>query len=247
MSAHFDRLASRYDELRPVDEHWWELFELLVSAGDLRGRRVLELGAGTGRLSQALAEQAHAKAWAVDASAEMVAEARANGVTAKLARAEALPFRTGSFDRVVARMAVHLFDRPAAFVESFRVLRADEGRLAIATEDPSAFDRHWLTPFFPSLPEVERARFPDESTLRTELTAAGFARVSFERLTQARRSTRDRALAVVRGRAFSTFDLLSPAEYAAGLTRMESELDGPFDHTFSWLVAVADASVRTGV
>jgi len=239
VSAHFDELAPRYDELRPVDEQWWALFDLLVELGDLRGRRVLELGAGTARLSQGLAERAYARAWAVDASPAMVAEARANGVTAKVARAEELPFRDGSFDRSVARMAVHLFDRPRAFGEVRRVLRAN-GRLLIATSDPLAFAEHWLTPFFPSLPEVEHARFPDEAALREELGAAGFERLSFERLTQRRTVTRGRVLAIVRGRAFSTFDLLPPEEYDAGLARLEVELAGPVTYSFRWLVAVAD-------
>ena len=42
--AHFGRVARRYDELRPADENWWELFELLVREGDLVGRRVLDIG-----------------------------------------------------------------------------------------------------------------------------------------------------------------------------------------------------------
>ena len=38
-SPDFDRYAARYDELRPVDENWWELFDAIVRAGDLRGAR----------------------------------------------------------------------------------------------------------------------------------------------------------------------------------------------------------------
>src|SRR5205823_10797630 len=57
MNPDFGRLAPVYDRIRPVDENWWEVFEVVVREGDLRGRRVLDLGCGTGRLSGALADR----------------------------------------------------------------------------------------------------------------------------------------------------------------------------------------------
>ena len=51
----FGRLASSYDRLRPTDESWLELLDVLVREGDLVGRRVLDVGCGTGRLSAAFA------------------------------------------------------------------------------------------------------------------------------------------------------------------------------------------------
>ncbi len=177
----FDRCAARYDELRPVDENWWQLFERLVELGALRGERVLEIGCGTGRLAQALEERALARVWAVDASSEMVARTKGLGVNARLARAEALPFKRGWFDAAVLRMVVHLVDRPRALAEAARIL-APSGRLVIATEDPASFDNVWFARCFPSVPELERGRFPDEPTLRAELAAAGLRDVSVERL-----------------------------------------------------------------
>ena len=103
--SHFEEVAARYDELRPADENWWRLFDAMVELGDLRGSRILEVGAGTARLSAALAERAYAKVWAVDASAAMVAQAKAAGVNARVASAESLPFKQGWFDRAVARMS----------------------------------------------------------------------------------------------------------------------------------------------
>src|SRR6185312_2281426 len=86
-STHFDELASRYDELRPADDNWWRVFDALVELGDLRGMRVLEVGAGTARFAAALAERAHARVWAVDASPTMIERAKAAGVNARVARA----------------------------------------------------------------------------------------------------------------------------------------------------------------
>ena len=50
----FGRIAPRYDELRNIGERWPELVDLLVREGDLRGRRVLDVGSGTGRLATIL-------------------------------------------------------------------------------------------------------------------------------------------------------------------------------------------------
>jgi SAM-dependent methyltransferase len=238
----FDRLAPDYDRLRPLDERWWELFDVLVRAGDLRGRRVLEVGCGPGRLAEALAERARARVWAVDASPEMIAVASSRPTTGarfKVARAEALPFKAGWFERAVLRMVVHLLDRAAAFRELARVLE-QRGRLVVATHDPAWFDVHYLAGIFPSIPEIDRARFPDAAALEAELLAAGFAPVSVEPFRQEVSVPRVDVLERIRGRAYSTFDLLPPGEYEAGLERAEHELPDPLRYRHEWLVVSAD-------
>jgi len=234
----FDGLAARYEELRPVDDNWWEAYEALVRLGHLRGRRVLEVGCGTGRLAQALEERELARVWAVDVSEAMVARARELGVNARVARAEALPFKAGWFDAVVMRMVLHLTDRPRALEQAARVL-APQGRLAIATEDPDSFDDVWFTRFFRSVPAIDRARFPTADVLRLELAAAGFGAVEIEHLRQHREQTRDRSLDLIRSKGLSTFSLLDPAEYEEGLARAEAELPERFEYRFDWLLVGA--------
>ena len=72
----FDARAQHYDSLRPQNDAWWSRFHALVELGDLRGRRILDIGCGTGQLASALVEQAHAKVWGVDSSVEMLRVAR---------------------------------------------------------------------------------------------------------------------------------------------------------------------------
>jgi SAM-dependent methyltransferase len=237
-SSGFDRCAARYDELRPVDDNWWEVFETIVRLGELRGQRVLEIGCGTGRLAEALQDRELARVWAVDASPEMVALAKRLGVNARVAGAERLPFKPGWFDAAVLRMVVHLVDRPLAFAEAARIL-APGGRLVVASEDPAGFDEIWFARWFPSVPDLERTRFPDEELLRAELGAAGFADIRVERLEQQRSITREQALAILREKAYSTFELLPRDVYEHGLARAEADQPARLDYRFRWLVAAA--------
>jgi hypothetical protein len=135
-------------------------------------------------------------------------------------------------------MALHLFDRPRALEQAARVLSPD-GSVVVATEDPTSFEDVWFTRFFPSVPEIERARFPGEEQLREELAPAGFGRVEIEHLRQHREQTRERAIDLIRSKGFSTFDLLDPAEFEEGLARAEAELPDRFGFTFDWLLAAA--------
>jgi ubiquinone/menaquinone biosynthesis C-methylase UbiE len=206
-----------------------------VREGDLVGRRVLDVGCGTGRLAAALQERG-SRVWGVDPSPEMVAAAAERGVNAKLARAEQLPFKAEWFERAVLWLSVHLVDRGRAFAEIWRVL-APEGRLVIATFDPSHFDRFWLNTIFPSLEQIDRERFPTTDDLEDELRAAGFEpRVL--RLSQRAEISREAALERIRGRYISTLELLSDAEYRAGTEKAERELPDEIDYALEWLVAI---------
>ena len=212
--------------------------------GDLRGRRVLEVGTGTGRLAAALAERELAKVWAVDPSPEMLAVARrqtSRGVAFKQARAEALPFKDGWFERAVAMLVVHVLDRPRAFAELRRVLRAD-GRLAVATFDPAHIRGYWLNRYFPSIAEIDLARFAPADVLVEELREAGFMAVRTLRLHQRATIDRETALERIRGRHISTFDLIDETEIEVGLNRATKDLPDQVEYRTEWLVVVASCS-----
>jgi ubiquinone/menaquinone biosynthesis C-methylase UbiE len=238
--------AVEYDRLRPVDESWWAVFERLVAEADLRGRRVLDVGCGTGRLCTALVERALARAWGVEPAPRMLEIARGRvprGVGLKEGRAEELPFKDAWFDRVVYWLVVHHVERPAAFAEAARVLAAD-GKLAIVTFDPDEFPQHWLVRYFPTIETIDRARFPTPAQLETELPAAGFSQPRFVRVAQRHTIQREQALERIRGRHVSTFDLLDPAEYEAGLARAERELPDEVEVHREGLIVVADRRAK---
>jgi SAM-dependent methyltransferase len=115
----FGRAASAYAENRPdyaqaaVD---WAL-------GLAPGPRVLDLGAGTGKLTAALVALG-ADTTAVEPDAAMLAELRSAlpDVRALAGSAEAIPLPDASVDAVVAGNAMHWFDMDVAGPEIARVL-----------------------------------------------------------------------------------------------------------------------------
>jgi SAM-dependent methyltransferase len=158
----------------------------------------------------------------------------------KPGRAEELPFRAGWFERAVMWLVCHLVDRPPSFGELRRVL-ADDGRLVIVTFDPAHFGTFWLDPYFPSIQEIDRARFPDAGRLEDELLAAGFGDVRFYRRSQRGSLTREQAIERIDKGHISTFDLLDPDEVARGRQLALDRLPSTVEYAMEWLIAVTVA------
>ena len=93
---------------------------------------VVDLGAGTGKLTRGLVALGH-RVTAVEPLAEMRAELEAAlaGVTALAGSAESIPLSDASADVVVCGQAFHWFDHASALPEIARVLRTGGGRLAL--------------------------------------------------------------------------------------------------------------------
>jgi ubiquinone/menaquinone biosynthesis C-methylase UbiE len=129
-AAGFARAADAYERGRPgfpaaAIGHLVEALRLAP------GRRVLELGAGTGKLTRELAPTG-AVLTAVEPVAQMRArlEAAVPGAEALEGTAEAIPRPDASADAVVVAQAFHWFDGPRALREIARVL-VPGGRLGL--------------------------------------------------------------------------------------------------------------------
>ena len=122
----FGAVAAAYERGRPgypAEAAAW------LMDGD--ARIVLELGAGTGKLTRTLVEQGHA-VHATDPDRAMldVLEAQVPGASVKQATAEEIPANDRSVDVVVVAQAFHWFDHERALPEIARVLRPG-GHLAL--------------------------------------------------------------------------------------------------------------------
>ncbi len=119
LGSSFGAAAAAYAEHRPSYAHAAVSWALAPAPGP----RVLDLGAGTGKLTAALTGLG-AEVTAVEPDPAMLTELRRAlpAVRALAGRAEAIPLRDASVDAVLAGHALHWFDMTLAGPEIARVL-----------------------------------------------------------------------------------------------------------------------------
>lgn len=119
----FGTVAAAYAEHRPDYPEAAVRWCLAPAGHDVSQLRVLDLGAGTGKLTALLAGLG-AGVTAVEPDPSMLAELGRllPGVRAVPGRAEAIPLADGSVDAVVCGQAMHWFDMDTAVPEIARVL-----------------------------------------------------------------------------------------------------------------------------
>src|SRR5262249_16414064 len=153
-------------------------------------RRVLEIAAGTGVVTRALAKglPGHVEIVATDLNQAMVDHAAAIGtarpVEWRQADAMQLPFSDASFDAVVCQFGAMFFpDKAKAFAETRRVLRKDGVFLfnvwdRIEENDFADAVTHALESVFPDDPPRFLARTPhgyhDRAIIERDLAQGGF-------------------------------------------------------------------------
>ena len=184
----------------------------------LRPSKVLELAAGTGVVTRALASSLPATVTitATDLNQAMLDEASARGTSRPVhwrqADAMQLPFEDGAFDAVVCQFGVMFFpDKPAAFAEARRVLTSGGTFLFNVwdrleeNEIPDVVTRA-LESVFPDNPPRFMARVPhgyhDPDVIRRDLAAGGFTLSPEIETVEARSrssSARDAAVAFCQG------------------------------------------------
>jgi ubiquinone/menaquinone biosynthesis C-methylase UbiE len=162
----------------------------------------------------------------VEPSSEMIARARAAAPAARLVRgrAEGLPWRDATFDRIYCVNALHHFaDRMQFFLEARRILKPGGGLLTIGKDPHVDRDAWWVYEYFPETLEIDRRRFARVRTLRGEMALAGFAWTeSFEcdRI-EALMPAGDALATGVVDRAYtSQLTVLSNEEFDAGVARI---------------------------
>lgn len=216
----YDRVASSGDYPRRYDGNRYRDTAAVLTAFVGDAARVLELGCGTGHWVETLGSVG------LDPSLGMLGRARTRVPRAPLvqARAEALPFLAGSFERVLVVNALHHFEDPARAIREARRVLAGGGLIVIGLDPSTRRDQWSLYDFFPTTRERDRVRYPAMAHVRAWMEDAGFVRFevrvaeTFEEEVPARLALSSGALAK---ETTSQLSELSDEAYAAGIAAIE--------------------------
>ncbi|HJV37508.1 MAG TPA: class I SAM-dependent methyltransferase [Geothrix sp.] len=209
----FSAIAGKYDLLNHVlsggvDFWWW--WRMARRAGAAPGKRFLDVAAGTGDSSVALARRG-AEVVSTDFTHAMLrlgpAKFRRKGLADRIwassdADAQRLPFKDATFDGITICYGIRNVEaRPLAYGEFLRVLKPGGQLTILEFSTPvvpglkAVYDWYslrvlprigaWISgdaSAYTYLPESIRG-FPDQRALAAELTAAGFREVGWTNLT----------------------------------------------------------------
>lgn len=215
LARSFQSIGVDYDRYRPGFPG--EVLDLLAPE---TVDNAVDLGAGTGKLTELLVHRAH-NVVAVDPSRAMldVLIQKLPQVHAHLATAETIPVATGSQDLVTVAQAFHWFDQKSACAEISRILRPG-GTLALLwnTSDPGCeWDQAAYRVAHPGLLATTTEGVPRQESL------LGFESVSAHALRWEERISRGHYLR--RWLTVSTFLAATPPERAEMTSRIERILD----------------------
>ena len=198
--------------------YWLDVISQSVAKGSVS--EILDLGCGTGRYSNALADYFDANVIAFDPSEKMLAEARrkpSRRVRYQRASGELLPLREASMDMIFISMAFHHFAHPdRAAAECRRVLRP-AGSVCLRTGTIDRIDSYADVDFFPgSRPLLHRA-LPSQAFIESTFVCAGFQLVRHELVPSERAESWNVYAEKLAYRADSILVQLSDREFEDGL------------------------------
>ena len=163
VNEHFDAFAPEYDQ---STEWCFDPTLGSILTNGVEGKRVLDLGCGTGLLLKPLRRN-NAHAVGVDLSATMLFLASTGGAgPVAQARAEGIPFREESFDVVVSRQMLHYTREAEVLCEVRRVLKPG-GELRLAQVTSCSERDYWFWSLFKAVLQPLRRRYYTPDFLRT--------------------------------------------------------------------------------
>lgn len=166
---HWNEMSSRWHENYERGRPGYPMSAVRIP-GVGRARRVLELGAGTGKLTRLLLRE-HAEVVAIEPDPGMRPWLAATCPDAKLigGTAEAIPLADGAVDAVFSAEAFHWFAHDRALVEIARVLRP-MGALALVWNRPAGS----ITPPITAVERLLATLWPEDLDMPLDLDARRF-------------------------------------------------------------------------
>ena len=239
MGFDYDQIAASYDDHRRGGGPYLERLRSLAT--EAKAARVIELGAGTGANTGAFLRAYPCELFGIELSKGMLAQAARKRLPVGWIQASAthLPLADGCADFVFACYVIHhIRDINALMRECARTLRA--GMAAFVTCSHDFIARHPANAYFPSFAAIDQARFQPLEAIEDAMRAAGFRDVRAESVVAAPVAIDHAYVERIAGKFISTYALVPPEEFEAGLQRMRAEVSakGRLDVDMVWECAI---------
>jgi len=222
MEVNYTDISKTYDDYRSYPE---SLIKKIIALGSIsQGKKVLDLGCGTGNISSQLRKAIKADVIGVDASFDMLKVAKGKSLEVICADIDnqRLPFRDSSFDTVIVAYVIHQIKNLAFLLsECYRVLH--DGVLVLLTSSHKQIENQHpvIKVFFPSYIDIDRGRFPDIHQIDYLLGSLGLKDIKHEEVIVENIPIDYEYLQKVKDKYVSTYYLIPQSEFENGVKQLE--------------------------
>jgi SAM-dependent methyltransferase len=238
----FGAQAEQYERGRPG----WPADAVARLIERFGAREVVDLAAGTGKLTRILAEHADVIAIEPVDGMRAVLEAQVPAARVLAGTAEAIPLPDASVDAVFVAEAFHWFDLRAAAAEIKRVLRPG-GWVAVLWNRVDLDGEPWFDELLAIVLDnrLEGSSMPHEVSWR-EALAAEFGELHDEEAVNEQATDRERHIAQIA--SFSSIGALPPERREAVLAACREVLErhGIDEHTLTYRTEITTAQASAG-
>ena len=224
-------IAKRYDSARKIPEVtlsvWLDAIRNRIPGKSVR--TIIDVGCGTGRFSEALADLFNADVIGIDPSETMLSKAKENiqhpKVTFQKGKAESLLIKDDSASLLFLSMVYHHIESPEKAVEEFYRVLHPGGFLCIRNSTKDLLDQVPYLKFFPEAMAINQKRTPSKKSIITTMNTAGFSLSSHDIIEQRFTDTFIQYYEKIGQRGLSDLIMISDIDFNAGMDRMKNEAD----------------------
>jgi ubiquinone/menaquinone biosynthesis C-methylase UbiE len=216
-------ISKIYDSYRSYPD---DLIKRIVELGRIsQGKKVLDLGCGTGNIARQIKNDTDANLIGVDVSLDMLMAARSKSLDVIYTNIDnqQLPFRDSSFDSIIGAYVIHQIENLDFLLsECYRVLR--DGVLVLLTSSHKQIDDQHpiIKDFFPSYVGIDKGRFPDIDRIDYLLESLAFKDIKHEEVTVENIPIDYEYLQKVKNKYVSTYHLMPQGEFENGVAKLEA-------------------------
>jgi ubiquinone/menaquinone biosynthesis C-methylase UbiE len=221
-------IATVYDKARGLaPERMQQWLDLVArDAGPRQGFLIVDLGCGTGRFSEPLADRFSAFVVGIDPSEKMLREAqrkrKSNNVDFRQLVTLPLPIADSSVDMIFMSMVFHHFENAVETANECRRVLRPSGRICVRNSTREANFPHRY--FFPAMRPLIETELPTRNQIEEVFRKTGFSLLVHDIVTQVVASTWSEFIDKTALRADSFLARLRDEDFKAGMAALRAHL-----------------------